>query len=36
MTGSLGPMVTLALGDEIRAELNPIGTVSTTLLSADG
>lgn len=36
MTGSLGPMVALAPGDEIRAELNPIGTVSTKLLPADG
>ena len=35
MTGSLGPMVTLAPGDEIRAELNPIGTVSTKLVTAD-
>ena len=36
MTGSLGPMVTLAPGDEIRAELNPIGTVTTKLQTADG
>ena len=35
MTGSLGPMVALAPGDEIRAELNPIGTVSTKLVTAD-
>ena len=35
MTGSLGPMVTLAPGDEIRAELNPIGTVSTKLVTAE-
>ena len=36
MTGSLGPMVTLAPGDEIRAELNPIGTVTTKLQTAAG
>ena len=36
MTGSLGAMVTLAPGDEIRAELNPIGTVTTKLQTADG
>ena len=35
MTGSLGPMVALAPGDEIRAELNPIGTVSTKLVTPD-
>ncbi|MCY3662743.1 MAG: fumarylacetoacetate hydrolase family protein [bacterium] len=31
MTGSLGPMVSLSPGDEIRAELNGIGTVGTRL-----
>ena len=35
MTGSLGPMVTLAAGDEIRVEVDPLGTVSTRL-PADG
>ena len=31
MTGALGPMVPIAPGDEIRAELKPIGSVSTRL-----
>ncbi|MDE0195981.1 MAG: fumarylacetoacetate hydrolase family protein [bacterium] len=36
MTGSLGSMVPLSPGDEIRAVLNPIGTVSTRLGAAGG
>lgn len=31
MTGALGPMVPIAAGDDIRAELHPISTVSTRL-----
>lgn len=31
MTGSLGPMVPLAAGDEILLEVDPLGTVSTRL-----
>ena len=31
MTGALGPMVPIAPGDEIRAELDPIGSVSAKL-----
>ena len=34
MTGALGPMVPIAPGDEIRAELNPLGTVSARLQPA--
>ena len=36
MTGSLGPMVPLSPGDEIRAEFDPIGTVRTRLPAAGG
>ena len=35
MTGSLGPMAPLAAGDEIRVEVNPLGTVTTRLPTAD-
>ncbi len=35
MTGALGPMVPIAAGDEIHAELNPLGTVSTRLQPAN-
>ncbi|MDE0652687.1 MAG: fumarylacetoacetate hydrolase family protein [bacterium] len=35
MTGSLGPMAPLGPGDEIRAELDPIGTVGTRLGVSD-
>lgn len=34
MTGALGPMVPIAPGDEIRAELSPVGTVSARLQPA--
>ena len=36
MTGALGPMVPITPGDEIRADLNPIGSVSARLEPVEG
>ena len=36
MTGSLGPMVPLAPGDEIQVGVSRIGAVSTRLLPISG
>lgn len=34
MTGAVGPMVSMAPGDEVVADMGPLGTVSTTLRKA--
>lgn len=36
MTGALGPMVGIAEGDELTANMGPLGEVSTKLLEAEG
>ena len=35
MTGALGPMVGIAEGDAVKADMGPLGTVSTTLRKAE-